>query len=209
MEKILPVLRKEIIMFNRHCLLASGGSFFLALLAWGLFFGLYGALALLIQTLRLGPDAPQPQWFFPLFIGLAALLFLWASIRNARRKFSPPPDRPVLGVHLFGDIVLLPALLTFAVFDNLDARIQLCEKEKRLAAELVELIFEEGSVFFSALGQYYPDGKFRRRALVALQILGYIDKIHKGDDWLYSIVSTREAALQDLMGTDKQQDEDN
>lgn len=203
MEQFLPVLRRAVRSFNRHCWVAAMGSFFLALGAWVLVFGLYGGFALLIHTARLGVDASWPRWLLPGFALIVIVLFFCATVSVLLRRWHPLPERKILGWHIIGDVVLLPPRLTFAVFDNIDARIKLTAYEETEAALLAERIARDGRTYASHLGQYFPDETLRRKALAALQILGYVDKIREDEDWFYYIVSTREAELLALMGINK------
>lgn len=188
-------LRKEIAAFNRQCWTAAAGSLFLAWLAWMLAYGMVRGLVLLFATVSRGADVVAPPWINLAFLGASALLLILAGIDSWRRRFKPPPDRPILGWHLIADTLLLPARLTFAVGNHLDARIRLSSHEQSEAWRLLEAVADAGRVEVHELGRDFSDPPILRKSLDALQVLGWID-LHQGeDDWFYRLQSNREAEL--------------
>ncbi|MEX1117994.1 MAG: hypothetical protein WEB60_04290 [Terrimicrobiaceae bacterium] len=184
---------------NRHCWLAAATSLFFAWLAWVFFYGIFGAMVLLFETITQGETATFPKWLNPAFGGLAATLLLWGGISRWVKRFRPPPDRPVIGWHLLPDVLLLPATLTFAVGEHLDARLRLSHHEKSEAARLLAILSEIGRTTVSELGFHFSQPKTLQKLLTTLQFLGWID-LHRGeDDFFYRLRSDREEPLAQLL----------
>lgn len=184
---------------NRHCWLAAAASLFFAWLAWVFFYGIFGALVLLYETITQGETATFPTWLNPAFGVIAATLLIWGGISRWAKRFRPPPDRPVIGWHLLPDVLLLPATLTFAIGDHLDARLKLSHHEKAEAARLIVIIAEIGRATVSELGFHFSTPKALNKLLTTLQFLNWID-LHRGeDDFFYRLRSDREALLGDLI----------
>jgi hypothetical protein len=181
----LRTLRREIASHNRHCWLAAAGSLFLAWLAWVFCYGLVRGAVLLMATIIEGPDAKTPVWTTPAFLALAGVLLVWAGVDAWVRRFRPPSDRPIIGWHLFPDTLLLPARLTLAVGNHLDARIRLSRHELGETWRLWEWVAAWGRTPAHSLGTEFPDARTLHKSLDALQVLGRID-LHRGEDgWFY------------------------
>ncbi len=184
-------LRREIASHNRHCWLAAAGSLFLAWLAWIFCYGLVRGAVLLMATILEGPDAKSPAWTTPAFLALAGVLLVWAGMDAWVRRFRPPPDRPIIGWHLFPDTLLLPARLTLAVGNHLDARIRLSRHELAEMHRLWEWIAASGRTPVHTLGMEFPDAGTLGKTLDALKVLGWID-LHRGSEgWFYLPCSGR------------------
>ncbi|GAB4164905.1 MAG: hypothetical protein Fur0032_01310 [Terrimicrobiaceae bacterium] len=198
MNSLTAVLRKEIRQHNRQCSFAALSSLFLAWLAWVVAYGLAGSIGLLVETLRTGPDATYPVWLNPWLAGAAAFLLLWGAWDTRRRRFHPPPDRPVIGWHMLPDVLLLPPRLTFAVGQHLGARIRLSHHELEAAAAIILAVATAGRLPAHSMNVDFPDTATTAKALPALQILRWID-LHKGEEgWFYRLVSDREPELSTL-----------
>ncbi len=186
---------------NRHCWLAAAAGLFFAWLAWVFFYGIFGALVLLFETITQGETATFPTWLNPAFGGIAAALLIWGGLSRWFKRFRPPPDRPVIGWHLIPEFLLLPATFTFSIGDQLDARLKLSRHEKSEAARLLAVMAETGRITVSELGFHFSSPKTLHKLLMSLQFLSWID-LHRGeDDFFYRIRSDKEAPLADLLHT--------
>jgi len=187
---------------NRQCWLAAAASLFFAWLAWVFCYGIFGALVLLFATITQGETATFPKWLNPAFGSLAAVLLIWGGISRWLKRFRPPPDRPVIGWHLIPDVLLLPATLTFAIGDHLDARLRLSHYEKSESARLLATIAETGRTTVSKLGFHFSSPKTLQKLLTSLQLLNWID-LHRGEDeFFYRLRSNREEPLAQLLNPD-------
>lgn len=195
MSAFEQVLRREIRVFNRHCWLGAVGALFLAWLAWMIAFGIYSGLVLLFATVTGGHEARSPAWRLPAFLGLAFVALVFASIGRWKNRFRPPSDRPIIGWHLAPDVVLLPARLTLAVAEHLDARIRQSGHQRTETARLLEYFAANRRVAWHELGMDFPEPSTLRRSLDALQVLGWIDLHRAEDGWFYLLRSEAEGRL--------------
>ncbi len=187
---------------NRHCWLAAAASLFFAWLTWVFFYGIFGAMVLLFETITQGETATFPPWLNPAFGVLAAVLLIWGAITRWYKRFRPPPDRAVIGWHLLPDFLLLPATFTFAVGDHLDARLKLSHYEKSEAARLLAIISDTGRTTVSELGFHFSVPKTLQKLLTTLQFLSWID-LHRGEDeFFYRLRSDREESLAQFLSSD-------
>ncbi len=202
MSEVPPVFRKSITSHNRQCWIAAVISLGTALLGWLVFGVLFTGAVLLQEIIRTGnPDLRgAPGWLWPLMGTLAAALVTWAGIERWARRYRPLDDRPIIGWHLFVDVLLTPARMTYAIWDHLSLRVSLSAIRRREAWRLLQFIEERKRVPVSTLGQAFPDGHLLSRLLLALQLTGWID-LHRGDeDWNYVLRSEAEQRLRLLAG---------
>lgn len=182
---------------NRHALLASALSLFGAWLGWTIAYGLFVGIILGFLTILHGQETitgerllTLPAWVHPAALAAALALLVWAVVDEKSRRFHPVSDRPVIGWHLLGDVLLLPARLTFGVGHQLAAIIRLSESEKREALELLRHIFTEKRCLQHALGAWIPETGRLRKLLLALQLAGWIDLLKTEEGWLYIVRSS-------------------
>ena len=133
-----------------------------------------------------------PWWMNPAAALLAGLLLAWAAWEARWRRFKPVDDRPVVGWHIFGDIVLAPARMTFGVWNHLAAVIRVDHAEEIEAFDLLRHLYENGKCTASHLGALFSDLSRLRKLLAALQLAGWID-LHRGDDDGFYVVRSDEA----------------
>ncbi len=181
---------------NRHALVAAFLSLVGAWLAWTIAYALCAAVTLGFLTIVHGQEVitgdrlmTLPWWLHPAALGVALVLLVWAAVDERRHRFHPAPDRQVVGWHLLGDVLLLPARLTFGVGHQLAARIRLSSAEKHEAYELLREIYYAQRAPLSTLGALVASPRHLRKLVLALQLAGWIDLLRTEDDWIYIIRS--------------------
>lgn len=197
-----PIFQETIDQHNRHCWMSALFSLFSSWFAWLICAGVYGALALLIETLRVGgPDLVEiPWWLVPLGAGIMAFLFVWATIDKMVRRYQPPPDRNIIGWHLAPDLLLLPARMTLAIWDHIGARITLSPAEREQAWELLQMIYAQKKVPLSAINVQIADSPSFEKLLLALQLTRWIDLHRSREEWFYRVRSDAEETLLQISG---------
>lgn len=180
---------------NRHALLGALLSLIAAAGVWG---GLYWGgkvLILLALTSVYGDVAQLPVAYFWVFSGMVALLLTLAAIDRVVNPFPRPDDRPIIGWHLLKQLLLLPALLTFSIYDNLNAYRWLSPTMVHQAWELLLALQASGKVSYHELGQFGVEAAEAEALLLLLQFAGYVDLHHGRDEWFYLIRSSETEAL--------------
>ena len=124
---------------------------------------------------------------------------VWGLADRLRNRYTKLTDRPIIGWHLIRDVLLLPVRLTFGSFANLSAVRRLDATELERAWELLLTIQERGKLPVSALGLIESDEKRRMRLVTALQLCGIIDLHHVDEDWFYTVRSSEEGSLRNLL----------
>lgn len=195
-----PAFLKSIAEHNRHCwisaILSWGGAF----LAWLIFTAIYVGIVLLVETVRTGDVSMSrpPGWMIPVGCGVAVLMLVVASVDRWNRRFQPPPDRQIIGWHLFGDFLLLPARLTFAIWDYLGSKLKLTKWEADESWRLLQIISRLKRVPASSLGQEFGDPVLLPKILLALQLVGWIDSARGDEDWFYYVPSDKQPRLDEI-----------
>ena len=164
-------------------------------IAYGLFVGVVlGALTVANgQEVLLGERLMSlPAWIQPAAMAAALVLLVWASADERLHRFHPASDRAVVGWHILGDVLLLPARLTFGVGHQFTAVIRLNHSERIEALDLLHHIFTEKRCPLHSLGAWFPDAGRLRKLLLALQMAGWIDLLRTEEGWIY-IVRSAEA----------------
>ncbi len=193
-------LRREMRAHNRHALLLAAISALAAALAWALAWFLFVLILLgLVTSARGDFCAEMPRWIPATATGLAAALLGWGFADAWHRRHAPPPERPIIGWHLFADFLLLPARLTMSIGGNLAAIRPVREDDPARAWNLLAGIHDLGRAPLPGLAQIEPDAARRDHLLGLLQLLGYID-LHRGEEgWFHAVCSAREPAVRDLL----------
>lgn len=197
-QEIPDGFRARIVEHNRQAALAAAMSLISAALAWLLAYGIYGMVVMLARTAAAGVDATYPWWFNPLAVALAMVSLVWASLDGAMRRYKAPPDRPVIGFHNVADVVLLPARLTFAVWEHWGARMKFRPQEIETGWWLLQEIVEQQKLPTRKLPAFVPDDALRERLLVMLQYTGWIDLHRSDEDWYYRLRSDQEADFREM-----------
>ncbi|MDX2082292.1 MAG: hypothetical protein SFU53_16020 [Terrimicrobiaceae bacterium] len=208
--------RHRIAQHNRHAWLAAGLSLIGAWLAWMLAYGLVVGVALGFLTIVHGQDVilgdrlmQIPAWLHFAAAGLALILLIWGAVEQARSRFRPADDRPVIGWHLAADLLLAAPRLTFAIWTNLGSVIRLSRDEMSEAFALLAHIHEIGRAPVSSLGAYFPDLRRLRRELTALQLAGWVDLHHAEPEPFYLVRSSESEEVRELVqGPCESADED-
>lgn len=176
---------------NRHAALAAVMSLFGAWLAWLFAYGLFSAVIMIGVTAADGIEARFPFWLNPLAAALCLVLLLWASVDHWVNRYRPPPDRPIVGLHNIADILLLPARMTFAIWEHWGARIKLSPSEALAAWRFLQVIGSMDKAPIHQLGGLLPQVPDTDKLLTALQLSNWID-LHRNDDgWFYKLRSDR------------------
>jgi len=199
-----PLFRKRFRQHNRQCLLSAVGALLMAWLGWVFFYGFCVALVLLLETVRIGESAEWPRWLNPAAGAAALVLLVAAAIRQRWHRFQPAQDRPVIGLHVLWQVLLLPAIWTLSVADYLDARLKLSDYELHESLRLLQLIRDLEKPSLPALGYYVGDAKRLARLLTALQTIGWID-LHRGEDeWYYRPIGLRLEEIDGFFTSDEE-----
>jgi hypothetical protein len=192
-----PLFRQRISSHNRHAVLAALLSLFGAWVGWTIAYGLFVGVILGALTVANGQEVllgerlmSIPAWIHPAALAAALLLLVWAAVDERLRRFHPASDRAVVGWHLLGDVLLLPARLTFGFGHQLAAVIRLNHAEQIECFELLRHIHAEKRVLLHSLGAWFPDAARLRKLLLALQLAGWIDLLRTEEGWIYIVRST-------------------
>jgi hypothetical protein len=193
---------------NRSCWAAAVVSVVGAALAWLFFFAIYSGAVLLFETVRTGSTEllGPPVWYGPGALAGAVVLLIWGSVDRWKNRFRLPPDRPIIGWHLFREFLLLPPRMTFSVWDHVGARVLLSSWERAEAWRLLQTIFATKRAELPELAQHFPDHRQLRRLLTGLQLTGWID-LHRGEEtWFYRVLSDQEPVIRGLMTDDPEEE---
>lgn len=192
-----PQFRQRILSHNRHAVVAAVLSLIGAWLAWTVAYGLFAGVILGFLSVAHGQEVllgerlmSLPFWLHPAALGAALLLLIWAAVDERHLRFHPASDRPVVGWHLLGDVLLLPPRLTFGVGHQLAAIIRLNAFETQEAYELLGHIFAEKRTLVHSLGAWFPNPRRLRKLLLALQLVGWIDLLRTEEGWIYIVRGT-------------------
>jgi len=187
-----PLFHRRIASHNRHAVLASLLSLLGAWLAWTIAYALLAGITLGFLTIVQGQEVIAgekliafPAWLHSAALAAALASLVWAAVDERNSRYHPVSDRPVVGWHILGDILLLPARLTFGVGHQLAAIIRLSHSEQQEACDLLHHIHTEKRCPAHSLGAWFANPKRLRKILTALQLAGWIDLLRTEDGWIY------------------------
>lgn len=202
-----PLFLRRISSHNRHAVVAAALSLLGAWVAWTIAYGLFVGVILGALTVANGQEVllgerlmSVPAWLRESALVAALLLLVWAAVDERVNRFRPASDRPVIGWHILGDILLLPPRLTFGVGHQLAAIIRLNPSERAVAYDLLRMIYEEKRCLLHALGALFPDTARLRKLLFSLQLAGWIDLLRTEDGWIYIVKSTEAEEVAGMFG---------
>ncbi|MEI6072225.1 MAG: hypothetical protein WCS31_10565 [Verrucomicrobiae bacterium] len=182
---------------NRPCQPGSG-----AWLAWTIAYALVAGIVMGVLTVVHGQEVIAgemllglPAWLHPALLLAALVSLVWEAVDERKNRFHPVSDRAVIGWHILGDILLLPARLTFGIGHQLAAFIRLNRSEEDEAFRLLGHIYVEKRCPSHSLGAWFPNQKRLRKILVALQLAGWTDLLRTEAGWIYIVRSTEAAEL--------------
>lgn len=200
MDTVPPEFTERFVDHNRSCWVAAILSVCGAALAWLLFFAIFTGAVLVFETVRTNSTELMrpPPWYWIAGSCGAVAIFIWGALNRRRNRYRLPPDRPIIGWHLFPEFLLLPPRLTFAIWDHLAARVPLNAFDREEAWRLLQTIYVNRRVEIWQLAQEVPDDRRRNRLIQALQLTGWID-LHRGEEtWFYRVLSDQEPILRAL-----------
>lgn len=210
---MISQFRQRIVSHNRHAVIAALLSLLGAWLAWAIAYALAAGLTMGALTVVHGQEVIAgetllclPAWMHPAALLLALATLVWAAVDERNARYHPVTDREVIGWHILGDIVLLPARLTFGVGHQLSAIIRLNPPAQAEAIELLRHIHTEKRCAAHSLGAWFPDKKRLRKLLAALQMAGWIDFLRTEEGGIYIERSSAAAELADMFGTASEDD---
>ena len=202
-----PRFRQRIASHNRHAVVAAGLSLLGAWVAWSIAYALFVGFILGFLTVVHGQEVITGERLmsFPAWVPFAALaaaflLLVWGAVDERLKRFQPVDDRPVVGWHLPGEFLLLPARLTFGVANQLASIIRLSAAEQTEACSLLRHIHEEKRCLQHSLGAWFPDARQLQKLLLCLQLVGWIDLLHTEGGWIYIVRSTEEGEVAGILG---------
>lgn len=197
-----PQFRRRLASHNRHAVIAAILSLLGAWLAWTIAFGLLAGITLGLLTIIQGQEVIAgekliafPEWLRTAALAAALASLVWAAVDERKHRYHPVGDRPVVGWHILGDILLLPARLTFGVGHQLAAIIRLSRSEQQEACNLLHHIHTEKRCPAHSLGAWFANPKRLHKILTALQLAGWIDLLRTEDGWIYIERSCEAAGL--------------
>jgi len=200
-----PQFRRRIASHNRHAVIAAILSLLGAWLAWTIAYGLLAGITLGLLTIIQGQEVIAgekliafPAWLRGAALSAALASLVWAAVDERKHRYHPVGDRPVVGWHILGDILLLPARLTFGVGHQLAAIIHLSRSEQQEAYDLLQHIHTEKRCPAHSLGALFANPKRLRKILMALQLAGWIDLLRTEDGWIYIERSCEAAELAEM-----------
>lgn len=159
----------------------------------------YGFLMVAVLGFAIATEGPAvimgdrpfniPAWVSPMAMTGAGVLLFWAALDQYNSRRRPLSDWPIIGWHVFSDIVLTPARLTFGVWNHLSAIVHLNREEKNEALRILRHVYNERKCSIGSLGAQFSNISRLRRLLVTLQLLGWIELQRSGGDRFYVIPS--------------------
>ena len=190
MARIPEAFCAQIAEHNRSCWVAAVLSLGCAGFAWTIAGVIYAGIVLLFGGLGAEDAFKLPPWFFAVGLcGVVVLLALAVIDRHYGRRFKPISDRPIIGKHLIGDLLLLPARATLLIWDHVDARVVLSLADREAAWTLMQTISKMKRADSSRLAREFPDSARLSKMLTALQLAGWIDQYRAEEDFYYRVRS--------------------
>lgn len=209
-----PRFRRRIASHNRHAFIAAVMSLVGAWFGWTIAYGLFVGVVLGGLTVANGPEVltgerliTLPAWIQPTALCLALALLIWAAVDERQNRYHPASDRAVVGWHILGDVLLLPARLTFGFGHQLAAIIRLSPREQTEALDLLHHIHAEKRAPLHSLGAWFPEAGRLRRLLLALQVAGWIDLLRTEEGWIYIVRSTESEEVAAIFGEESESSE--
>jgi len=201
--------QQRIASHNRHVVIAALLSLLGAWVTWTIFYAFFVGLVLGALTVAHGQEViagekllTLPEWLQPAALLLALVSLVWEAVDERKNRFHPVRDRSVVGWHLLGDILLLPARLTFGIGHQLSSIIRLSRSAQGEAVELLRHIHAEKRCAAHSLGAWFPDQKRLRKILGALQVAGWIDLLRTEEGWIYIERSSAAEELADMFASE-------
>ncbi|MFA7345958.1 MAG: hypothetical protein WC003_16790 [Terrimicrobiaceae bacterium] len=186
--------RRRISSHNRHAVIAALLSLLGAWVVWTMAYGLFVGVILGVLTVAHGQEVllgeclmSLPAWMHPAATAAALVLLVWAAVDEKLNRYHPASDRAVVGWHILGDVLLLPARLTFGFGHQLAAVIRLNGSEQGEAFALLRHIHTEKRCRLHSLGALFPDAARLRKLLLSLQMAGWIDLLRTEEGWIYIV----------------------
>ena len=202
-----PLFHRRISSHNRHAVMTALLSLAGAWLGWTIAYGLFVLVILGGLTVGHGQEVllgerlmSLPAWIHPSAMAAALVLLVWAAVDERLHRFHPASDRSVVGWHLLGDVLLLPARLTFGVGHQLAAVIRLDQSERIEALDLLHHIYTEKRCPLHSLGAWFPNPGRLRKLLLALQVAGWTDLLRTEEGWIYIVRSTEADEVAAIFG---------
>jgi len=208
------LFHRRISSHNRHAVIAALLSFAGAWLGWTIAYGLFVGVVLGALTVAHGQEVLLgerlmclPAWIHPSAMAAALVLLVWAAVDERLHRFHPASDRAIIGWHLLGDVLLLPARLTFGVGHQLAAVIRLNHSERIEALDLLHHIYTEKRCPLHSLGAWFPNPGRLRKLLLALQMAGWTDLLRTEEGWIYIVRSTEADEVAAIFGDEEESPE--
>lgn len=199
-------LRRRIARHNCHAVAGSLLSAAGAAVSWLLAYGVLGGITLGLATIINGQAVIEgeklvrlPVWFIAACGTAALILLVWEALDERRRRFRPVDDRPIVGLHIFKEILLTPARLTYGVVGHLGAIIRLRHGDLEGCTALLTLVLRERKVMESHLGAEFPDLACLHRCITTLQLIGWLDRHSSEEGPFYVVPSDEGPGVQEML----------
>jgi len=184
---------------NRHVLFGSLLALLAALGSWAVLYFLARFATLGVLSAAYGEEARLPDGFHSV-MGMVVLgLLAVGAIYRVRGRFRRASDRPIFGWHVLPELILLPATLTFSVWDNLTAYQPLSLTLIQNSWDLLVELAKRGKVRQTEIGQLGLTHERAEAVCLLLQFTGLVD-LHGGkEEWFYLVRSTEKDFLAQLI----------
>jgi len=175
-SRLKEALRRKIHGHNRLVLLSTVGGGLGVLVMWIVIYFLGNWFPVFFLTILKGLDAEVPHNLSRLvFMGILVWIAVGWIERHFRTEGNRMDELSPLGVAI--KLLTLPPRATFAVWDNLQNRVELDEFELEAASGFIERLFHAGKIQMQSVPIELPDDDARNRILTTLSATDLIRKV--------------------------------
>jgi hypothetical protein len=166
-------LRSHLRSHNSSVLMASGLALLFSTIGWGILYGASYWFTMVTLTVARRDEDGLPTTFNLVFFSCVTVLMLAAWIDQLIFPEERAVDeRPPL--EHFADILFFVPRFTLSCWQSLAALVSLRPAELRQAAELIELLKDEGKLALQQLPARFPNERSLRKVLTSLSIANVV-----------------------------------